>query len=60
MLLQETEGKSIACLIRTARPPVSARLRHPDGTGILELPMSEKGVSVAFRRFQINEVELTF
>ncbi|MDG1897555.1 MAG: hypothetical protein P8J37_21875 [Fuerstiella sp.] len=60
LLLQETEGKSIACLIRTARPPVSARLRHPDGTGILELPMSDKGVSVAFRRFQINEVELTF
>lgn len=60
VLLQETEGKSIACLIRTARPPVSAKLRHPDGTSIQELPMSDKGVSVAFRRFQINEVELTF
>ena len=60
LLLQETEGQSIACLVRTARPPVSAKLRHPDGTAILELPISEKGISVAFHRFQINEVELTF
>ncbi|HIF01186.1 MAG TPA: hypothetical protein EYQ63_30330 [Fuerstia sp.] len=60
LLLQETEGRSVACLVRTARPPVSARLRHPDGTGIQELPISDKGVSVAFPGFQINEVELTF
>jgi len=60
LLLQETEGKATACLVRTARPPVSARLRHPDGTGIHELPVLEDGVSVEFRRFHINEVELTF
>ncbi|MEO2019904.1 MAG: hypothetical protein ABGZ53_36685 [Fuerstiella sp.] len=60
LLLQETEGRSVSCLIRTARPPVSARQRHPDGATIQELSISEKGVHVEFSRFQIKEVQLTF
>ncbi|MCP4784430.1 MAG: hypothetical protein GY903_06830 [Fuerstiella sp.] len=60
LLLQETEGRSANCLIRTARPPASARQRRPDGTTIQELRVSEKGVHVEFSRFQIKEVELTF
>lgn len=60
MLLQETEGRSANCLIRTARPPKSARLRKATGETIQELPITDRGVAVEFSRFQLREVELTF
>lgn len=60
LLLQETEGRSARCQIRTARPPKSARLRKATGETIQELEISDSGVTVEFSRFQLKEVELTF
>ncbi len=60
LLLEETEGQSASCGIRTLRKVTSARLRRPDGCEIRELPVTEDGVVVEFSAFQIREVELTF
>lgn len=60
LLLEETEGRSASCQIRTARKPASARVRRADGETIQNLTVSEQGVPVDFSRFQIKEVELTF
>ncbi|MEZ6061160.1 MAG: hypothetical protein R3C19_12415 [Planctomycetaceae bacterium] len=60
LLLEETEGLSASCGIRTLRKVRSARLRRPDGRDIRELPVGEDGVVVEFSAFQIREVELTF
>ncbi len=60
MLLQETEGRSASCLVKTARPPKSARIRLAAGETVLELPVTANGVAVEFSRFQLKQVELTF
>ncbi|MEZ6130703.1 MAG: hypothetical protein R3C59_18610 [Planctomycetaceae bacterium] len=60
LLLQETEGRSAGCLIRTARRPKSAHLRHASGTVIRELEVTDDGVRVDFLRLQFKEVELRF
>ena len=60
LVLEETEGRSAACRILTARRPKTARLRRPDGSLVEDLPREENGVPVNFSRFQIREVELTF
>ena len=60
VLLQETEGTSARCAIRTVRTPLSARLRLADGTTVSELAVGASGVVVEFSAFQLKEVELTF
>ena len=60
LLLQETEGRTADCLIRTARQPVEARLCQADGTTLQKLNVTAQGVLVEIQRFQIRELELTF
>lgn len=60
MLLQETEGRSASCLIKTARPPKAARIRLATGETVQELQVTAKGVPIEFSRFQMKQVELTF
>ncbi|MEQ9411867.1 MAG: hypothetical protein RIK87_29400 [Fuerstiella sp.] len=60
MLLEETEGRATRCVIRTARPPKSARVRKATGASVQELVVTAEGVTVEFSRFQVREVELTF
>ena len=60
MLLQETEGRSAACLIKTARAPKTARVRLATGETVRGLQVTAEGVRIEFSRFQMKEVELTF
>lgn len=60
MLLQETEGRSASCLIKTARPPLTARVRLVTGETVQDLKITATGVPVEFSRFQLKQVELTF
>ena len=60
LLLQETEGRSANCMIKTARPPRSARLRKATGETIQQLAVNKNGVQIEFSRFQMKQIELTF
>ncbi len=60
ILLQETEGRSASCTIRTVRPVKSARLMRADGTTLKTLANESDSVLVELSAFQIKEVELSF
>ncbi|MEO2032591.1 MAG: hypothetical protein ABGZ35_10950 [Planctomycetaceae bacterium] len=60
VVLQETEGRTASCHLRTARPPVSACIRKATGRVIQPLEVDESGVELNFASFEMKEVELTF
>lgn len=60
LLLEETEGRSANCKIRTARQPAAARIRSASGTVLRELKVTDDGVELEVQRLQFREVELLF
>ena len=60
LLLQESEGRPAKCFVKTARPPVSARLVKANGDPVAELKVAAEGILIDFLPFQMKEVELTF
>lgn len=60
LVLCETEGLPVDCVLRTARAPKAA-FRKSLGDSVSEpLLISETGVSLHFSKFQLKEIELIF
>jgi hypothetical protein len=51
---------AVDCLIKTARPPVSAFVVNANRTEKISLRIGEQGVSVPFSPFQIKGILLVF
>ena len=60
LLLTETEGLSVKCLIRTARRPSSAFFVDADRSQKFAAEITDQGVVVRLNSFQIKEVLLVF
>ncbi len=60
LTLTETDGMAVECLIKTARPPVSAFVVNANRTEKISLRISDQGVSVPFGPFQIKGILLVF
>jgi len=58
LLLTETEGHSVKCVIRTARRPTSAFIVNADRSQKIVAEITDQGVVVSLNSFQIKEVLL--
>ncbi|MCH2200676.1 MAG: hypothetical protein MK102_01790 [Fuerstiella sp.] len=60
VVLQETEGRSSRCRLRTARKPESACVRKATGSLIERLDIHDCEVEMNFSPFELKEVQLSF
>ncbi|MFN9973072.1 MAG: hypothetical protein ACK58T_24615, partial [Phycisphaerae bacterium] len=61
VVLLETEGTAVDCLLRTAVVPVRAFESRPsDPESVTELPITTEGTQVRMGRFQLKEITLCF
>ena len=58
ILLSETEGVSVQCLIRTARKPTAASSANAEGAQKVSLEITDQGVVVPISAFQIRSIVL--
>ncbi len=60
LVLSETDGVSVQCLLKTARRPSAAFSVNADRTEKVSLEISDQGVSVFLNAFQIKRIVLVF
>jgi len=60
LLVTETEGVYVRCLIKTARCPSAAFAVNADRSGRITLDVSDQGVVIPLNPFQLKEVLLVF
>jgi alpha-mannosidase len=58
LLLSETDGQDVSCVVKTARKPQSAFLVNADRTEKSSLEITDQGVVVCFGAFQIKSILL--
>lgn len=58
ILLSETEGVSVQCVIRTARKPTAAFSENAEGAQKVSLEITDQGVVVPISAFQIRRIVL--
>ena len=58
LLLAETEGIAVKCLVRTARRPTAAFLVNADRSNKIDAEITDQGVVAELTAFQIKEVLL--
>ena len=58
LLLTETEGASVKCLIRTARRPTAAFVVNADRSQKIVAEITDQGIVVQLQAYQIKEVLL--
>lgn len=60
LLLSETDGVAVDCLIKTARKPTAAFAINAEMTEKSALPISDQGTLISLSAFKIREVQLIF
>ena len=60
VMLSETDGVSVQCLLKTARKPSNAFSVNADRTEKIALNVTEQGVAVTLNAFQIKTLILVF
>jgi len=60
LMLSESDGVSVQCLVKTARRPSAAFSVNADRTEKVSLDVSEQGVALSLNAFQIKRVVLVF
>jgi hypothetical protein len=60
VMLSETDGVSVQCLLKTARKPSNAFSVNADRTEKIALNVTEQGIAVTLNAFQIKTLILVF
>jgi hypothetical protein len=60
LLLSETDGVAVDCMIKTARRPTAAFAVNADLTEKSSLAISDQGTMVSLTAFRIRQVQLIF
>lgn len=60
LLMSETDGVEVDCLIKTARKPTAAYAVNAEMTEKSALEVSDQGTRVSFTAFKVRQVKLVF